>query len=195
LADNTKHESITEVVTSTLTDWIDEHSDNIRQTIIGFPEANLRLKMPSVSVFAPRPEFKPSSNPYLINTVQDEDISNSKANVLWVVGDYDFNLQLDLWCGSKEELDDLFAELFEVLNPNVKPGVSLPMEDYFGGICEYIYTGHTRDNGEQASQRDEWRMTFTILATCKAIRSRKEFIIESTEIIIEANKEIILEDD
>jgi len=186
--DRTKHESITEVVTTALADWIEDNSKSIRQTLIDFPEPNFRLEMPSISVIAPRMEFEPRNNPYLQNPVNPDEIKDSQAQVNWIIGDYEMSLQLDLWCGNKEELDDVFSELFEILNPGIKPGVNIKMPQYFNAICSFLYVSHDRNNEERESTQDEWRITLNVLATCKAIRSRKQFIIEET--IIEPESEI-----
>ena len=94
------------------------------------------------------------------------------------MGIYDFSLQVDIWAGSKEERRDIFDAMFNAMNPNITPmGLELTMEDYFNQLCSYLYVGHTVEDGETESQKDEWRTTLEILATCKAVRDRKEFII------------------
>lgn len=193
MSDRTDNESITEIVPLTLTEFIEDNINDIKETDIDFPAPHRRLNLPAVTVSAPDPDFAPTGVPYPIKDVEDSDITNSQAQVEWIVGEYNFELQLDLWAGSKEELDDKFDELFNVLNPKITPmGVTLPMEKYYNINCDYLYTGHTRTSGEGESQRDEWRMTMTILATCKAVRSKKEFIIEETEIVSEINKDILV---
>ena len=183
MADRTRNESITESITKTLAEYLEEESDTIRQTIIDFPEPNLKLKMPSVSVMAPSMEFEPTGNPYRCNNLPD---SGNKAKVQYVVGEAVFPMQLDIWAGNKEELDDTYEEVFNLLNPDVcNTGLRLEMVEYFKIPVIYLITGHNRENSETASQRDEWRITLNVLATCKVVRTKKEFIIRETEVQVD----------
>jgi hypothetical protein len=176
VADTTQNESITEAVPTVLGKYLVDEVNSLREYYPEFPAPNMTLEMPSVSIFAPSPEFRPLT-PYLKKPVDPAEIVNHKAPVQWVVGIYDFNLQLDLWARSKEERDDMFDQLFNALNPDIQPmGLRLQMEEYFGQLCEYVYNGHEVSDSEERSQRDEWRLTLNVLATCKAIRTRKEFI-------------------
>ena len=194
MADTTKHESITEAVTKTLANHLDASVERLRQTIIGFPSHSKRLRMPSVSISAPAPQFTPKMNPHKRTAIDTDAIEDHKTDVEWIIGDYDFKLQLDLWCGSKEELDDLFDDLFNALNPEIDPmGVRLNMEEYHGLICDYIYVTHTRANSSQSSTKDEWRITLSVMATCNALRVRSEYVIDKTEVYVEAATNIVVE--
>ena len=193
LADDTANESITEIVPKVLGQYLLNNVDQLEEFYDEFPSSNTRLEMPSVSIFAKNPEFKPMAVPHLLKTISSADIVNSKANTLYVVGDYDFNLQVDLWAGSKEELDDVFDSVFNVLNPQISPmGLTLQMEEYYNILCSYDYVGHSREASEITSQTDEWRIVLNVLATCQVIRNSKDFIIESTELIDEINKEVVV---
>lgn len=180
MADRTKNESITEVLPQILADYLKKECKSLKQTIIGFPEPNLRLRTPCVSVYIPRLDYAPSATPY--KALQGE-TQNNQAQVNWVVGDYEATIKLDLWAANKEELDDVFDQVFNCLNPTICPtGFSLVMEDYFDQCANLVYIGHDRVNNEQDSKQDNWRITLDVLAACNAIRSRKEYIIGSTEV-------------
>jgi len=179
VADKTDNEAITEIVPKRLGQYLLDTVSSLREFHPEFPPANMSLRLPSITAFAPDPDFRPLT-PYLKNPAAN--IKNSKAKLQYVVGIYDFTIQLDLWTGNKEERDDLFDELFNALNPNITPmGLGLVMEEYFDQICDYLYVGHKHGDSEERSQRDEWRITLNLLATCNAIRTKKEFIIEDTQ--------------
>lgn len=173
-----KNESITEIVPYSLGKYLKDKVPGIKEFYDEFPNASVSFKMPSVSVICKNTEFVPTAVPYKTRPVADGDILSNKASVLWVVGDYNFTIQLDLWTGSKEERDDLYDAVFNWLNPRISPmGLTLIMDEYFGSLCDYLYVGHTFSDSEESSQKDEWRATLNVLATCKALRDRKEFII------------------
>lgn len=182
MSDSTSNnESITEIVPKVLAAYLLKNVQGLKQAFDEFPASTQKIDMPSVSVFASsNAQFRPLM-PYII-PVDPAKIVNSKAKVRWVVGIYDFNLQLDLWARNKEERDDVFDSLFNALNPTISPmGLVLPMEEYFNQLCDYLYVGHTFQDSEVRAQRDEWRVTLNLVVTCKAVRERSEFIIETTQ--------------
>ena len=173
----TSNESLTEVIPAVLGKYLLEEVSQLKEYYPEFPAANRTMKMPSVSIICQAPEFKPKAN---VSAVSQGSITNSKAKVVYNVGDYDTKIQLDIWARNKEERDDLYDAVFNALNPKISPmGLSLTMDEYFGSLCDYLYVGHTFADSEQRSQTDEWRATLDVLATCNVIRTRKEFIIET----------------
>jgi len=182
VADNTtKNESISEVVPYQLGKYLKDNVPGVKEFYDEFPNASQSFKMPSVSVIIKNTDFAPQATPYPAAQIGPGDITNNKANLLYVVGDWDFTIQLDLWAGSKEERDDFFDATFNALNPKISPmGLTLELSEYFGTLCDYLYVGHSFSDSEESSQKDEWRATLNVVATCKALRDRKEFIITDT---------------
>ena len=189
MADRTDNESITEVVAETLGKYLVDQISDLEDYYPEFPQVNRDLRMPSVSIITATSDFRPLS-PYKL-PVNPANISNNQSLVTWVVGIWDLSVQVDLWTRNKEERDDLFDALFNALNPDITPmGLRLTMEEYFGQIIEFSMNGQEFGDGEQASQTDEWRSTITLLATCKAIRTRTEFMITDTPTASEIENEV-----
>lgn len=182
MADSTsKNESISEVVPYQLGKYLKDTVQGIKEFYDEFPNASVKLKMPSVSVIASKTDFSPAMVPYYNEPIDPLAIVANKANVLWVVGQYDMSIQLDIWAGSKEERDDMFDATFNALNPKISPmGLTLILDEYFGSLCDYLYVRHNFSDSSESAEKDEWRATLSVLATCKAIRDRKEFIITDT---------------
>lgn len=177
MADTTDNESITEIVPKRLGQYLVEEVTGFREYYSQFPDASSNFLMPSVSVTIATNEFRPIT-PYPCAPIDPLNIVNNKAQYKWAVGIYDMSIQVDIWARNKEERDDLFDATFNAMNPDISPmGLRLVMEEYFNQWIEYVYTGHDLGDSEERSQRDEWRATMTILATCKAVRTRSEFII------------------
>lgn len=196
MADTTPtNEGISEIIPFTLGKYL---VDTIRDLVAfydEFPSGNRTLQLPSVSIFANTDlVFTPQANPSVVKDpipVDPPTLSGEKQTpqpIQWMVGQYDGTLQLDLWAGNKEERDDLTDALFNALNPTIKPmGLTLPMAEYFGVLCDFLYVGHNFEDTEGSSQTDEWRTKFEILVTCKAVREREEFIIEDSELQLETS--------
>jgi len=193
LADRTTNEGISEIIPLTLGRYLVDTVRDLQEFYDEFPSGNMKIDLPSVSIFAntdlvfipqgnPSPVKKP--DPISPPTLPGE--TQVKTLVQWMVGQYDGTLQVDLWAGTKEERDDLTDALFNALNPTIKPmGLTLPMTEYFGVLCDYLYVGHNFEDTEGSSQTDEWRTKFELLVTCKAVRERQEFIIEDSELQLE----------
>lgn len=186
MADSTtSNESITEIVPKALSTYLKANVLGLIEAYDEFPSSNLKIKMPSISIFASsNAEFR-SLMPYVekkAGSAGGPVIAANKAKIRWIVGIYDLTLQLDIWTRNKEERDDIFDSLFNALNPKIAPmGLVLKLDEYFNQLCSYEYIGHTmQDSGERAD-RDEWRMTVNVLVTCKAVRERSEFIITDTD--------------
>lgn len=190
MADSTgKNESISEIVPWQLGKYLRDKVGGLKEFYDEFPNASQKFKMPSVSVISTRSDFKPTGVPYKTKPIENVDITDHKAPVLYVVGDYEITIQLDIWAGSKEERDDLFDATFNALNPNISPmGLDLVLAEYFGCRCNYLYVGHAFDDSEISSQKDEWRATLNIIATCKAIRDRKEFVMETFDLDVQVSE-------
>ncbi len=177
MADVTENESITEIVSKTLGRYLLDEVEGLRDYYDEFPQASRDFRTPSVSVIVSVADFRPIT-PYPCVPIAPVDITNNKADFKWAVGIYDFSIQLDIWARNKEERDDLFDATFNAMNPDITPmGLRLVMEEYFSQIVEYLYTGHDLGDSEERSQTDDWRVTMTLLATCKAVRTRREFVI------------------
>ena len=173
-----RNEAITEAVPKALAVHLKKVVPGLLAAYDEFPSNNLSILLPSISIFAStNVKFTPGL-PYALELPTDlaEDVHTSR--IQYVVGDYDFKLQLDIWAKNKEERDDIFDALFNALNPDINPmGLVLELTEYFGVLCDYVYVGHTMQDSAERSDRDEWRISLSLLVTCKAIRERTEFIM------------------
>lgn len=144
-----------------------------------WPEPNQILKFPSITLMTLAPTFN-NEMPYVLSLGVE---LNNKSDNLYVVGNYEYKLQLDLWCRSKQERFLAYSEIFKALNPTIAPmGLSLQLKDYYDLWCRYDFVGHSFEDGEIGSQRNEWRVKLNLLANCKAVLDKREYIIDTNEI-------------
>jgi hypothetical protein len=105
-------------------------------------------------------------------------IVNHKSNIKYVVGHYDFKLQLDFWCGLRDERFKVLQQFFDALNKEVEPmGLSLALPDYHGVFARFDYVGYSFPDSEEASQRGEWRVKVSLLGHCKVVAEKSRAII------------------
>jgi hypothetical protein len=150
----------------------------IVQVTYEWPAPNVQLKYPSLSIISGDPQFTPG----MVRELSRGTISGHKSNVKSIIGEYDFNLQLDFWCRDKVERSTLYEEFFWSFNPDSSAGgLSLQMADYHGIWCRYDLTGYKLSDAESSSQRAEWRLMINILANTSAVREKAEFVMETIE--------------
>lgn len=163
-------------VLEALSDFLKDGMPELKQIIEEFPAPNQKLNYPALSIMhSGDPVFAPVSPVYIL---EQGSIVSHKAPVKYVVGQYELRLQLDFWCGNKEERYRIYEKFFNVFNAAIDPmGLSLQLEKYHDLWVRYDQVGHSLPDGEEASQRNEWRVRVDILATTKAVREKTENII------------------
>jgi hypothetical protein len=177
-------ESVTREVVHRLGDYLLERMPMIRQVIHDFPEANIQLQYPCISIFSNEPEFSPQMAPYEYSSTQ---VNNTQYEFLYVVGMYEWQIQVDIWCQTKEQRHKLYDQFFRAFNSQFPiMGLSLNLTDYYDIICRYDQVAlNFNTDGEAAAQRKEWRVKIDLLGNCKAIVDRSEFAILTTEINVD----------
>lgn len=177
-------ESVTEEIIKRLGNHLETEMTELAEVLDGFPEGNTLISYPALSIIeAGATKYIPEMSPYPYVEIEDGDITDHKADVRYVVGQYDISFQLDLWCRSKEERDDLFEKFIQAFNSQFpRLGLTLTLTDYHNILCNYSMTGYTKEDSEISSQRQEWRVKINIVANCKAILEKEEPIVEETEV-------------
>ena len=104
-------------------------------------------------------------------------------NVKWIMGQYQFPLQLDFWAANKRQRNQLFESAFVALNKEVWPqGINLTLYRYYNQFAHYHVTGYDLMESEDGSTRQERRARIDLVADCNAIVERKEMAITNISI-------------
>lgn len=149
---------------------------SLNQIIHDFPNPNEDLIYPSLSITHDAANAFTPLMPYEV-LQEDPDVNNS-ADILWIVGQWDFKIQLDFWARNKVERDILFSKFFSAFNPQIEPmGLSLKLSQYFNLWARYDLTSYTHKDDEQASQRQEWRTMIGLNVHAKHALTQRQFII------------------
>ena len=153
----------------------------LRAVTEGFPEANQTLLYPCVTIIA-TPGTHSHRQPAVLSKTAP--VAN-KTKVKYVVGNHDWNLQVDLWCGNKNERSRLYRKIAEAFSQPPVLGLSLTLTGYHGIVCRYNLTDHRYEDSERASQTKEFRAILTVLADCDEVIEKEEFAIVTTEVTLE----------
>jgi hypothetical protein len=155
-----------DVAIKSLAKYLKEELPNV-QILDDWPDPKVTLAMPTISIIAVGkrdythhfPQFwKKSVNPENANL----------DDVVYRVGQYDFTLQLDLWCEYKAQRGELYELVHdalnkEFLNQDRPAGLSLVLDDYYDLIARFDQSGYTYLDSEENSQRSEWRVKIDVL--------------------------------
>lgn len=148
--------------------------------IYGWPSYNDSLKMPGLSIlnrtdplFVPTPSQKLS----LIDT--DENVTD----IIYKVGDYTFELQLDMWNRSQDERYEYQARLFEVFHSQddqAQSALSLEITDWFNQLGNYHLRSINSVSSQDSTERGEFRSICFVTVDCAAIHYKRNQAIIKT---------------
>lgn len=151
----------------------------LQEVTYGFPEANAQLKFPSLTIVTSRGTNFRAFPPYV-----DRQGSTAGVNgdVYYCVGEYDWKLQLDFWTPYKEQRHALYERFFQAFHSQMPIlGLSLQLAGYHNAWCRYDLTDFEIADSEDQSQRKEWRLKVGVIAECKALMLRSEYLIKHGE--------------
>lgn len=174
------NEGVSYAVTRALADHLGSSITELVNIFEDFPEPNEVLEYPSLSIVTPAPDLR-NEAPYIYSS---DAASGTSMTSRYVTGEYEWPIiQVDLWAGSKmerhkllEKIVDAFSSQFPVM------GLSLTLADYHNVMCRYDMIGYDFPDGEEQSQRREFRAVVKVIAHCKRVVEREESIIISGEI-------------
>lgn len=168
-------DNVTKAIIEALGAHLKANMPKLQLVSYDWPTPNVKLRYPSMTIMSGDPEFS-NMMPEQLSTGPVG--SKSLSKVLYEVGLYDFKLQIDIWCGSKEERFRMYDEFFRALNSSVEVmGLSLELKKYYGVFARYDLVGYSFSDDEEGSQRAEWRARLDVVANCKAILDKSQPII------------------
>jgi hypothetical protein len=144
-----------------------------------WPEPNKALAMPSATVTWSGDVYTPLQ-PWVLSIADasepDEDGNYTPSTTKRVVGEHDFQIQIDIWARNKAERSRVMQQVFEALHPDPEvPGVRLQVEENHDLWSSYSLLHQKFDDSEASSQRQEWRAMLVLVAQCKAVIVNSEY--------------------
>jgi hypothetical protein len=168
---------LTDFITKELVRTLSRQLDGIikfGEVIEEWPDANRSLKLPCLTVLPQDPEYK-RLQPWLYEA--GTPVVN-KATVKYIVGEFDWKIDLHIWAKSKDERADIQERMFQAFHSQDPiGGLSLSLEKYHNIIARYDYDGYSLADTEESSQRKEWRVIIRVTANCYAVSSQKQYLI------------------
>lgn len=138
-----------------------------------WPDANQEMTFPSVSITSGKPRFTRCA-PYLLTTGA---VASHQATTTYVIGQYDLDMQLDVWTRYNIQRSQLYELVNQALNPVDDIGLVLTLSDYYSQIASFLQVDVDFLGDSQAATVNEWRVMMMLKATCNAVGSRTDYII------------------
>lgn len=163
------------------------------QIVEEWPESNDEMaEYPVISIMTPG---APNYEPYMGVNKPFESAENDPGKTYdykYAVGQYDFELQIDIWTDYKEKRHLIYQEFFAAFHKKLADqghsGVNLTLTNYHGAPVNYQMVGYNYGDSEEASQRKEWRVKIDVIANCEAV-------IETTQAAMVDNQAVTTIDD
>lgn len=132
-----------------------------------WPSANTTLIYPSLTVLTVgEVRFVPLFSSLTFQSPP----SGATAQSQYLCGHYEPKLQLDLWCSNKVQRAELYELVWKALNPSpVVMGVRIRLGAYFNQWASFVMTGYQFMDGNEQTQKQEWRCIIRVDALCNAI--------------------------
>lgn len=191
--------SVTREIVKRLALHLRAQMPELAEVLEDWPEDNYAIRYPSISIFTKGPVHRPFSATQLSQLDSDD---GKKVLVLSDIGDYEWRLQLDMWCGNKPERHALYERFYQAFNSQFiedskeMAGISLPLVDYHNTMARYDLLSYDFDtDNEAATQRKEWRAKMVVIAHCRAVVCREFYKVKTTEIHSDIRTDIKVEVD
>lgn len=126
------------------------------------------MELPAITVItAGTPLYTNYSNHILHSKSVDPD--NAQNDILKeMIGQFDARIQLDIWTEYKIKRGEIFDLVDNALNKeylqkDLPQGLSLTLANYHDVIARYDQVGYTYIDGEENSQKSQWRVKVDLL--------------------------------
>ena len=117
---------------------LQKYVPGLAQVSSEWPNANQELKYPSITLLTKNPKHHPFSPYPMEKHDTEEELSVPKREVKYVVGNWEWPIQLDIWCKTKEQRNEFFQKLFLAFNLNSSaPGITATMANYHNALARY----------------------------------------------------------
>jgi hypothetical protein len=168
------------------------------QVLEDWPDPKEQLSMPTISIIASGNRGYTHCFPqFWKKTVNEENALLD--DVVYRVGQYDFTLQLDLWCEYKVQRGELYERVHDALNKQFltdsPAGLSLELEDYHDLIARFDQAGYTYLDSEENSQRSEWRVKIDVLVNHSRLAVKTQSRMEEITLQNQISDTVDVEED
>ena len=188
----TERKNLTAQVSDVVTRFVEHLKEGIpmlKQVYDEFPRPDEDILVPSISVITVGNGRIMNNMPTRLEVREQED--SDKIISFYRTGEYDLDLQVDIWAEYKQTRAKIFDQLSSLLiagseTQGIDHGVALELDrEGYNYLARYEITDYNYLDGENMAAKSEWRATVSVQCNFpkidKTVTSRMENIeLEST---------------
>ncbi len=154
--------------------------EGIKKVFREFPRPNQSLDPPSISIITADSTLMPQ-----MMTVVEETINENKTvSVLYNLGEYTANLQVDVWAKNKRQRTHFYGEVVNIFDEGIAKGNGpqfvLEIPDYHGVKAQYFLKNTRYLDNSDLSFKGEWRILCNV--ECRFNKVKETILPIITEI-------------
>ena len=162
-----------------------------------WPDPKKPLKMPTLAITAPQERGYSHVQPTIFKKSPNVD-NPDLFNVVYTIGQFDYRIQLDLWADYKAKRGEFFDLIQAALNKQFineeQPcGLSLTLTKYHDLIARFDQVGYTYLDGEESSQRQEWRVRIAVNVSHSRLQEKVKSKMKEIQIHHEISDDLDVE--
>ena len=170
----------------TLADKLNE-VEGINKVFVEFPGPNLDLLPPSISLITANSKLMPRM-PIAVSSSPLNPDDNDNLNVIYSVGDYEIDIQMDIWTEYKAQREEVYNQIRKLFDSQIKDdlsyGLKLLIPEYFNSWASYDLGDYSYPDNETMALKGEWRLKVPVIANLERLTSVILPRIKSSSIII-----------
>lgn len=186
------------VAVKTLAKYLQEQLPDVK-ILEEWPDPKTEMTLPCISILTVGTPVYSHRFPVIHKKVDDEENPVNKT-VVYIVGQYDAKVQVDLWTDYKGRRDELYERVMDAFSRqfidfDLATGLSLELVDYHETFARYDQVGYTYMDSADNSQRAEWRAKIDIEVNYPKLVEKSESIMEEITLKNRIDEEVSVEID
>ena len=166
-------------VIKVLANYLQAKIPRLRKVYSEWPNPSGPLALPSLSVISGGKTEITHEMPVMAK--------KNGNRVLYITGEYNLPIQLDLWTEYKAHRAELFSSIHALFQGTIKgdivQGIGLKIPNYFDTIARYELVDYNVMDSELYASKGEWRMTMMVESHFNKLREIKQPLMK--KIILE----------
>lgn len=143
-----------------------------------WPDPKQALVMPALTIIAAGERGYENVFPTVHKKIEVTD-NPDLIDVAYTIGQFDYQLQLDIWTDYPAKRGDIFDKVKNALNKqfingDAPCGLSLTLTDFYDVIARFDQAGYTYLDSEESSQRSEWRVKMDLVVCHSDVTLKRE---------------------
>ena len=171
-------------IVSKLQEYLADAVPSLKAIYSEWPSPGQVLNMPCISIISSDTRYIQGSP----RNISQGEITYHKSDVLYYVGQYESTSTLHLWTSNKTDRAKYFELVKDAMDPYFSEGQNgllLTLDGYYDQVASYLFDGYDYPIGEEAAQRNEWRVILNVTVFVNAVREYRQPVMENIDVTVD----------